>query len=419
MREMSESERVALAAKDYMQEKRRREGPSLAWSDHRHSGRRSEEVSQFRCGVDVPSLSFSSASEFDGLAVPRREWIIDGLVPDSVVTMLSGDGGTGKSLLALQLAAAVATGRAWVGRMPNRAGPAMVLSAEDDSAELHRRLADIAAAEDLSLADLAPLHIASLAGEDALLATLDKKSNTLAATALYDALDRRMAEIEPVLLVLDTLADLTAGDENTRSHARQFVGFLRRLALRHRCAVVLLAHPSLTGMSSGSGLSGSTAWNGSVRSRLYLKRIAEEGHDPNPDRRLLRTMKSNYGPTGDEIKLTWRAGVLEADPPETQFARGAASAKAERVFLTLLQLLDEQGRRVNANGGINYAPKIFAEHPKAEGVTRRAFGAAMESLFASGKIRNGVGGPPSRPTSFIVVSVPSATAAGLFPRRES
>ena len=395
MKEMSESERVALAAKDYMLEKRRREGPSLAWSDHRHTGRRPEEVSQFHCGVEVPSLSFSSASEFDGLAVPRREWIIDGLVPDSVVTMLSGDGGTGKSLLALQLAAAVATGRAWIGRKPDRAGPAMVLSAEDDSAELHRRLADIAAAEDLSLADLAPLHITSLAGKDALLATLDKKTNTLAATALYDALDRCMAEIEPALLVLDTLADLTAGDENTRAHARQFVGFLQRLALRHRCAVVLLSHPSLTGMSSGSGLSGSTAWNGSVRSRLYLTRIAEEGHAPNPDRRLLRTMKSNYGPTGEEIKLTWRAGFFEADPPETKLAKGAASAKAERVFLALLRRFVDQGRFVSHAPSPTYAPSVFAKHDDAEGVTKHGFENAMNALFNSGQIVVAQHGKPS------------------------
>ena len=44
--------------------------------------------------------------------MPPREWLVDALVPMKTVTLFSGDGGTGKSLLALQLAVAVAAGGA-------------------------------------------------------------------------------------------------------------------------------------------------------------------------------------------------------------------------------------------------------------------------------------------------------------------
>ncbi len=64
----------------------------------------------------------------------------------------------------------------------------------------------------------------------------------------------------------------------------------------------------------------------------------------------------------------------------------AAGAKAERVFLKLLPTYTSQGRRVNASGGTHYAPKVFAEHPEAEGVTKRAFRTAMESLLAGGTV---------------------------------
>jgi RecA-family ATPase len=60
-------------------------------------------------------------------------------VPDRTVTLLYGDGGTGKSLLALQLAAATALGVKWIGLQPAH-GPVLYLSAEDDLDELHRRL---------------------------------------------------------------------------------------------------------------------------------------------------------------------------------------------------------------------------------------------------------------------------------------
>ena len=68
---------------------------------------------------------------------------------------------------------------------------------------------------------------------------------------------------------LDTLADVFAGNENARQEARQFIGLLRGLAIEHDLAVVPLAHPSLSGMTSGTGTSGSTALLDSVRARSF------------------------------------------------------------------------------------------------------------------------------------------------------
>jgi RecA-family ATPase len=51
---------------------------------------------------------------------------------------------------------------------------------------------------------------------------------------------------------------------------RQFVGFLRRLAIRHSVTIMLIAHPSIYGMNSGEGTSGNTGWRNSVRGMLYL-----------------------------------------------------------------------------------------------------------------------------------------------------
>lgn len=338
---------------------------------------------------------FYSASALDGLEVPPRHWLVRDLVPSGTVTLLGGDGGTGKSLLALQLACAVATGRTWLERHVSGGG-AMFISAEDDDAELHRRLDDVVRASDMQFSDLDRLTIRSLAGEDALLAFLDRGSGVLSPSPLYAELDRRMDEEKPALVVLDTLADLFPGNENDRAQARHFIGLLRGLAIRHDCAVILLAHPSLSGLNSGSGTSGSTGWNNSVRSRLYLERVAQDGYEPNPDARVLSTKKANYGRTGGEISLTWRNGVFMADPVETGLDRMAKGAKAERVFLKLLREFSAQGRRVNANGGPTYAPSVFAGCSDAEGVTKQAFKAAMDTLFRSGKIENATIGPPSR-----------------------
>ena len=208
----------------------------------------------------------------------------------------------------------------------------------------------------------------------------------LMQTALFEELDKRAAEEAPVLIVIDTLADVYPANENDRAKVRQFVGILRGLAIKRKCAVLLLGHPSLTGLNSGTGTSGSTAWNNSVRSRLYLSRISDNGFEPDADARVLSTKKANYGRTGGEINLKWEAGVFVAEAQPTGLDALAAGAKGERVFLKLLDAFTAQGRYVSANPGPTYAPTQFARHPEAEGCTKIAFTAAMNTLFGRGEI---------------------------------
>lgn len=343
--------------------------------------------------------TFYSAATLKDRPVPPREWLVPELVPTKNVTLFSGDGGTGKSQLALQLAVAVAVGGSWLGR-PVTQGRAIVLSAEDDVDELHRRIDGVLCATGFQYDDLAGLTLRSLAGEDALLAV--EAQLALMQTELFRELDARAADDRPSLIIIDTLADVYPANENDRAKVRQFIGILRGLALRHHCAVMLLGHPSLTGLSSGTGTSGSTAWNNSVRSRLYLERSVQDGYEPDPDKRILTTKKANYGRVGGEITMRWEGGVFVADEAEGLLDRMAATMKAERVFLALLREVNKQGRRVNSAGGLNYAPKAFAEHPDSEGCTKKALRIAMERLLASGKISVEHDGPPSRRISYLV-----------------
>src|SRR5205823_5080611 len=123
---------------------------------------------------------------------------------------------------------------------------------------------------DINVDDLANLKIIDLAGDDAILAFPPVRAGQLQKTLLFTKIEKLVDEHLPSLLVIDTLADVYGGDENIRGQVRQFLGFLTRLAIKYDVAVVVLAHPSLSGMASGSGTGGSTAWHNSVRGRLYL-----------------------------------------------------------------------------------------------------------------------------------------------------
>lgn len=326
---------------------------------------------------------YFSASEFAGQEAPEREWLVPDLIPDKTATLLGGDGGTGKSLLALQLAIAVASGSRWIGR-ETKPGPVLFFTAEDDKSELHRRVVDIAGQMNCDVSALDKLVMRSVVGEDALLAV--EGQIALMETELYKDLYRRAEQDRPALVVIDTLANVYPANESDRAKVRQFVSMLIRIAFDLDCAVLLLAHPSLSGLTSGMGTSGSTAWNNSVRARLYLSRVVVDGVEEDPDARLLENKKSNYGPTGEQIELEYRRGAFTTKRPIAGLDRMAANQRADRVFLKLLRLMTEQGRYVSANPGPSYAPTVFEKHPDAEGCNKRAFRASMERLFSSGQI---------------------------------
>jgi RecA-family ATPase len=184
---------------------------------------------------------------------------------------------------------------------------------------------------------------------------------------------------------------------------RQFIGYLRGIAIAAGAGVLLTSHPSLTGISTGTGLSGSTAWNASVRSRLYFKRATtEKDEEPDPDLRVLEVMKANYGPIGETITLRWKDGLFLPVTGMGSLEKLAADQRAEQTFLTLLERFTSQGRNTcEKPNASTYAPALFAKEDEAKkrSIRKTDFEAAMRRLFAAGKIHLKPYGPPSKGTA--------------------
>jgi hypothetical protein len=269
-----------------------------------------------------PTIELIDPADWYGREPNLKEWYVEAFVPRGEVTMLTGKGGVGKSLLALQLLIAVALGIPFLGLKTRRA-KCLGFFCEDDPDVLHARVRDICRSLGRDERELSGwLFLVSRKYDDNLLCTFDRNGSgvVLKATPLFEELVRVVKELGVELSCLDTIADIFGGDEINRQQVRQFVqGCAGRLAAETGGACLMLGHPSRAGEQNGEGTSGSTAWHGSVRSRFYLDHIGDEGGLY----RELTTKKSNYGPAGAKWKLMWKAGVLEVVTASRSVSEGA------------------------------------------------------------------------------------------------
>jgi RecA-family ATPase len=259
------------------------------------------------------------------------------------------------------------------------------LFCEDDQAEVHLRLNDIARGEGVGFADLDGVGWCARSGLENVLMTFGQQEHVGRATPLWSALRDEIKAFGAQLVIIDTLADAFGGNENFRSQARSFIGQLRGLANAINGAVVLTAHPSVAGQVSGTGLSGSTAWNNSVRSRLYLTRPPADDADRDDRSRVLKRLKANYAGAGDQIKLRYADGVLVADTaPSLEWM---THDRADAAFIAALRALKAEGRAVSHSPSANFAPKVMAGRPETKGFNKIDLTKAMNRLLQTRRIR--------------------------------
>jgi RecA-family ATPase len=333
---------------------------------------------------------------------PDRLWVVPEWIPREQVTGIYGIGGIGKTDLLIQLLMASTAGLPFLGYPLAVSGPAYGLFCEDTEAEIARRASRIAAHYARSLADFPDVHFASLVGVgETEFVTFDGAE--MQTTAALHRFNRMIAQLGASLAVLDTIADFFGGNEIIRREVSRFVRAMDAISITHRCAVVFSAHPSVRGRKEGTLDSGSTGWEGKVRSRLSLHDPGEEGDADDgrktptrTDRRILTRQKANYAKPGETIDLIVHAGVfttaaLDAEQAAKRARGPGRNAACEDKFLELLAKVRDQGRYVgdskNAHG--HYAPEEFAKMPSGKGFSEPEYTRAMARLFDAERIRMG------------------------------
>ena len=331
-------------------------------------------------------------------SAPPRLWHVQDWIPAHDVTLLGGDGGTGKTLLALMLGYATAYGWSWLDKEVMQC-PVIYYGAEEPMKELHYRLERVA--EPLASVARKPgqFQVISVAHTDAELITFDEGKPQ--KPEIWHQLEAIIRAMKAGLLILDAQADVFGGNEINRREVRSFIRELRGIAMRNSCTILLLAHPSVDGIKTGRGYSGSTHWNNSVRSRLYFTTPKIEGNvEIDQDLRELTVMKANRAAKGTSLMLRWRDDTFVVETG-VSVACLTERAHVNSVFLDLLRTFNARPEHVTITSGRNYAPAVFEQAEGAQGIKRKAFQNAMRFLLDARRIEIVETGPVSKRRKYL------------------
>jgi RecA-family ATPase len=306
-----------------------------------------------------------------------------GWMPARTTTLLSANGGVGKSNLSLQLAAAVALGRTFLG-LDTLPGKVLLLSAEDETRTVHFRLGNICADLGVSLADLEGKLVAyDLTQSDCVL--WREGGVTPRMQWLSDVVEQH----QPSVVVIDNASDVFNANENDRAEVRGFMRALNSIAHHSGAAILLLAHVDKASVRMGAGqdtnstFSGSTAWNNSARSRWAMTRDSDRVVS-------LRHEKCNLGPLQEEIRLEFDQVAKVFRPFGTVPGSLSPSAlrNSQRVeILKLLAYAIRAGQRLSMSANANNnAFKVLSGSAAFPKIQRKEFFSVLFDMQREGLI---------------------------------
>ena len=179
----------------------------------------------------------------EGADIPRRKWIVPGLLLRRNVTILVAPPGSGKSLLTLQMALMMGTAKTWGGWHPRAPAKTLVINAEDDSDEMRRRL--YAACHEMEITDWDALRdrvaVAEAPG-NIIVAKADSRTKTVIAQPMFKQLVKTVLDNNFDVLIVDPFAETFEGDENSNSELKWAAVLWRDIARRTNAAVMLVHH---------------------------------------------------------------------------------------------------------------------------------------------------------------------------------
>lgn len=193
------------------------------------------------------------------------EWVVDRLVPRRGVTMLSGEGGIGKSFFAMDLAIAVACGQPFVNTFDAVQGPVLYVDMENDEGTIGRRIDQLSRGRAVEAGEL-PIFIPKR-GKPGVELQMDTPEGR---AWLWGAI----CEHKPVMVVVDSLIAIHNGDENSNVAMRQLMAGLDGMARDGDLGLVVVHHQRKRGVVNDAGqlMRGASDLRNSIVSHVAARR---------------------------------------------------------------------------------------------------------------------------------------------------
>ena len=309
-------------------------------------------------------------------------YLVHGLIEEGSLAMLFGAPSAGKSFLALDLAASVATGCAWCGRRV--AQGAVFYLAGEGVGGIRRRLAAWGQHHGQALGD-APLSVSTGA------VALDAKGAELVAVEI-EALS--LVHGTPRLVVVDTVARTMPGDESSNKDMSAFIAALDVLAARLGGVTILLIHHA--GLSDADRARGASALRAALDVEFKLEQRA-------PGLRVLSQSKAKESDPIEALAFELRGVTLDGwqdDEGQPVASAVMASVELHRVagpkfngaeadilaaFADVADLGDGSASRAAVR---DLYCKRHGGNPESAG---RGFRRALTALLAQGHLREDAG----------------------------
>jgi KaiC/GvpD/RAD55 family RecA-like ATPase len=183
------------------------------------------------------------------------DYVVKGLLPREGVAVLYGASGSYKSFIALDLACAIAEGRAWAGRKTTQGG--VIYIAAEGAGGMMKRIA--AHQIQHEVATDPPLYLMA--------AQPDFGNGDDDCRHMIASVETTIGDASLAMIVIDTLAQTLSGADENGSGMTTFVANAQRLASRFGCLVAVVHH---SGKDADRGLRGHSSLHGAVDAVLRL-----------------------------------------------------------------------------------------------------------------------------------------------------
>lgn len=225
-----------------------------------------------------------SLRDLDGLQFPPIQWAVDELIPTGSLSLMVGRPKAGKSLMAVDLLASVATGETFLDRATSP-GPTVYVPAEDALPLVRNRLwTRLGSERD------APVYVVPADGSIDQTIRLDDAESFMALASVVDRL-------KPSILVLDPLVEMHRKKENDADEMAGLLRPLRQLAHETDVAVILIHHRNKYGSDNATTARGSSAITGGVDQLINLELSGDaDDADLSPHRTMTIRVEGRFGP---------------------------------------------------------------------------------------------------------------------------